>query len=239
MRVDGPHKTQYARHHATYLFGTGVVQGTLFEQPAAVVDLDDVSVTAEFSTASLFDVHLTGVLGESPLGTLQNLLAAGKLEFTTTDRLDDVDLGRVFRADTQQDLSDVDAGSDANGLSVRMPHSGRQPIGPGARKHLVGAKDVEGMGPDADVVRVLSDHFREMLVDGNPAGLEGFARNLLLLVADQVGDEGEEIDGSLLVADVEDLDLGFRYTTAVPRLDVRLVLLVSVATSWTATHGEI
>ena len=49
---------------------------------------------------------------------------------------------------------DVNAGDNANGLSVRVPHSRRQPIGIGGRKHLVGAKDVQGMGLDADVVRV-------------------------------------------------------------------------------------
>jgi len=220
------------------LFGTHLVQCTPFEQSTTVVDLDDVSVTTEFSTASLFDVHLTGVLRKAPPGTFQNLLTAGKLEFATTDRLHNMDLGRVFGTDTQQDLSDVDTGGNADGFSIRMSHSRGQSIGTGTRKHLVGPKDMEGMGPDADVIRILSNHFRKMLVDGDSAGLQGFTGNLLLLVTDQVGDEWKEIDGSLFVADVKNLDLGFRYTTAVPRLDVRLVLLVSVATSWTATHDE-
>jgi len=78
-----------------------------------------------------------------------------------------------------------------------------------------------------------------MLVDGNTACLQSLTGNLLLFVADEVGNEGEEIDGGLLVTDIENLDFGFRHTTAVPRLDVRFVLLVSVTTSWTATHGEI
>jgi hypothetical protein len=53
-----------------------------------------------------------------------------------------------------------------------------------------------------------------------------------------MGHEGKEIDGSHLVTDIEDPDLRFRHTTAVPRLDVRLVLLVSVAASWTASHFD-
>merc|ERR1712115_308651 len=93
------------------------------------------------------------------------------------------------------------------------------------------------MSSDPDVVRVLSDRLRQVLVDGDAARLESFRRNLLLLVANEMCDEREEIDGSLLGSDVEDLDLRFRYTAAVPRLDVRLVLLVSVTASWTATHG--
>ena len=53
-----------------------------------------------------------------------------------------------------------------------------------------------------------------------------------------MGDEGEEIDGGLLVTDIVDADLRVGHTTAVPRLDVRLVLLVAVATSRTATHDR-
>ena len=240
----GPHKAQYVtRLSATIiefiLFGTGVVQCRILEESTTGVDLDDVSVAGEFSGTTLLDIGGARVLGESPLGRLEDLLAAGKLEFSAADRLHDVRLGRVLGADAEQDLSDIDTGGNPNGLSVRVPHARGQPIGTGARKHLVGAQDVEGMGANADVVGVLSDRLGQVLVDGDTAGLEGLGRDLLLLVADQMGHKGEEIDGGLLVADVEDLDLRFWYTTAVPRLDVRLVLLVSVATSWTATHGGI
>jgi hypothetical protein len=117
-----------------------------------------------------------------------------------------------------------------------MSHSTGESIGTGTRKHLVGSQDVKGMGADADVVGVLSNRLGQVLVDGNTGGLEGLAGDLLLFVTDQVGHERKEIDGGLFVADVEDSDLRFWYTTAVPRLDVRFVLLVSVATSWTATH---
>lgn len=221
------------------LFGTGVVQCRSLEESTTGVDLDDISVAGEFSGTTFLDISGSWVLGESPLGRLQNLLASGKLEFSSANRFDDVCLAGVLCADAQQDLSDIDTGGNPNGLSVRVSHTRRKPIGTGARKHLVGAQDMEGMGADADVVSVLSDRLGQVLVDGNTAGLKSLGRNLLLLVADQMGHEGEEIDGGLLVANVKDLDLGFWYTTAVPRLDVRLVLLVSVTTSWTATHGGI
>jgi len=203
------------------------------------VDLDDVSVARELSVAAFLDVLLTGVLGESPPGGLEDLLASGELELSTTDGFHDVGLAGVLGADGQKNLSDIDTGGNTDGLSVRVPHSGGQSIGTGARKHLVGTKDVKGVGSNADVVGVLSDGLGQVLVDGDTGGLESFRRNLLLLVADEMGDEREEIDGSLLVTDVEDANLGFWYTTAVPRLDVRFVLLVSVTTSWTATHSEI
>jgi len=201
------------------------------------VDLDNVSVAGQFSVAAFLDVFLAGVLGESPLGRFEDLLASGKLELSPANGLDDVRLAGVLGTDAQENLADIDTGGNSNGFTVGVSHSAGQSIGTGAGKHLVGAKDVEGMGSDANVVGVLSDGFGQVLVDGNAAGLQGFTGNLLLFVADQVGHKGKEIDGGLLGSDVEDLDLRFRYTTAVPRFDVRLVLLVSVTTSWTATHG--
>ena len=49
----------------------------------------------------------------------------------------------------------------------------------------------------------------------------------------------KEIDVSAFVSDIVNPDLGLWYTTAVSALDVWLVLLVTVATSWTTTHFEI
>ena len=92
------------------------------------------------------------------------------------------------------------------------------------------------MRPDANVVSLLSNVFGEVLVDGNAACFEGFRGNLLLLVAYEMGYVGKEIDCCSFVADVVNPDLGFGDTTTVPTLDVGLVLLVTVTTSWTATH---
>ena len=88
------------------------------------------------------------------------------------------------------------------------------------------------------MVPVLPHSVCEMLVDGDAAGLEGLGGDLLLLVADQVGNKWEEVHGGLLGAHVIDLDLGLGDAAAVPRLDVRLVLLVPVAAERTAARGR-
>jgi hypothetical protein len=202
------------------------------------VYLDNVSVDGKFSRTTLGNIFLTRVLGESPLGGLENLLASGKLELSSTNGFDHVCLGGILGSDGKQDLSDINTGGNTNWLSVGVTHTGRQSIGSGTGKHLVGTKNVEGVGSHANVVGILSDGLTQVLVDGNTAGFEGLGGDLLLFVTDQVGNKGEQIDGSLFVSDIKDLDLRFWHTTAVPRLDVRLVLLVSVAASWTATHGD-
>ena len=201
------------------------------------MDLDDVSVGRQLATLSHTDVVLTGVLGKSPLETLQNLLTSSELKFTTADGLDDVRLGGILTTDREEHLPDVNTGGDADGLSVRVTHTRREPISSGTRKHFVGTDDMEGVNTDADVVSILSDGVGQVLVDGDTAGLESLRRDLLLLVAHQVSHEREEIDGRLLGTHVVNLDLRLGHTTAVPRLDVRLILLVAVASERTSAHG--
>jgi len=202
----------------------------------AVVHLDNITIGTKLTALSHPNILLAGVLRKSPLQTLQNLLPARELELATTDGLDDVRFTCILAAHRKQNLSNVDTGGNTNGLTVRVPHTAREPIGPGTREHLVGTDDVEGVDADADVVSVLADGLHQVLVDTDTAGLEGLGGDLLLLVAHKMGNEGEEIDGGLLVTDIVNADLRVGDTTAVPRLDVRLVLLVAVATSGTATH---
>ena len=67
------------------------------------------------------------------------------------------------------------------------------------------------MGPDPQVERVLSRGLDDVLVAANTGGLEGLRRDLLVLVRDQVGAEGEVIDRGPLSAQVEDPNLGIGY----------------------------
>ena len=179
------------------------------------MNLNNITISRKLSTLSHLDVFLTGVLGKSPLQTLENLLPSSELELTTTNGLDNVWLGGILSTNGEENLSNVDTGGDTNGLSVGMPHTAGKPIGSSAGKHLVGTDDVEGVNTDTDVVTLLSDGVGQVLVDGDTAGLECLRGDLLLFVTDQVGYEGEEIDGCLLGTDIVNLDLRFGHTTAV------------------------
>jgi len=110
--------TRLSNANAKRLFGTGLVEGRFLEQSASVVDLDNVTVTREFSAAAHLHVYLTGVLGESPPCGFQNLLASGELELSSADGLHDVDLAGVLGSNRQQNLADIDTGGDTDGLSV-------------------------------------------------------------------------------------------------------------------------
>mmetsp|Transcript_35914 Transcript_35914/g.86773 ORF Transcript_35914/g.86773 Transcript_35914/m.86773 type:complete len:215 (+) Transcript_35914:354-998(+) len=145
----------------------------------------------------------------------------------------------ILGSDRKKDLSNINTGGNTNGLSVRVTHTGRQTIGSGTRKHLIGSQNMVRVGTHTNVVVILSDSLSQMLIDGNTGSLKSFRRDLLLLVTDQMGDKGKQIDRSLLGTDIVNTDLRFGDTTTVTRLDVRLVLLVTVATSWTTTHLDL
>ena len=75
-----------------------------------------------------------------------------------------------------------------------------------------------------------------VLVGSNTSGFKGFGGNLLLLVAQHVYALRESIHTALLLAAIVNTKLGVGDTTAIARLDVRLVLLVAKAPSWTTAH---
>ena len=62
----------------------------------------------------------------------------------------------VTGADAEENLADVDTGNGAVGLAEGTTHTGLQPIGAGARQHLVDTDDVEGVGADAEVEALLT-----------------------------------------------------------------------------------
>jgi len=63
---------------------------------------------------------------------------------------------RVTSADAHENLTDVDTGNSAVGLAVGTTHTGLQPIGAGARQHLVDTDDVERVGTDTKVETFLT-----------------------------------------------------------------------------------
>mmetsp|Transcript_12673 Transcript_12673/g.16543 ORF Transcript_12673/g.16543 Transcript_12673/m.16543 type:complete len:206 (-) Transcript_12673:391-1008(-) len=201
------------------------------------MNLDNISISGKLTILTLGDIFLTTVFCESPLKTLKNLLATSKLKFTTTNGLNNMRLTGILGADTDKDLSNINTGGNTNRLSVRVTHTTTQTISTGTRKHLIRTDNMVGVNTDTNVVSFLTNVLCKVLVNGNTACLESLTGNLLLLVTNQVSHKGEKINGSSLGTNVVDLNLTVGYTTAITRLDVRLVLLVAVAAEWTATHG--
>jgi hypothetical protein len=180
----------------------------------------------------------TVVLGETPLTGEEDLLPARELEHGTTKGLDNLVLVLVTSTDRHDDLADLDTGDLAVRLTKGTSHTTGQTIGTSAGELLVDTNDVEGVSTHAEVETVLTAVLGEGLVGGDTAGLKSLRGELLELIGDKVDDEGEVLDAGPLVTDVVDTDLGVGDTTAVPRLDVRLVLAVAVALGGAATHFD-
>ena len=118
-------------------------------------------------------------------------------------------------------------------MPTRKGFTGLQTICTGAGKHLVDTDDVVRVKTHADVERVLAHGLDHVLVGGDTGSLKGLGRDLLLLKGEEVNASRERVHAELFLSDIEDLDLGLRYTTAVARFDVGLVLDVTRALPWT------
>lgn len=160
-----------------------------------------------------------------------HLLTTRVLELGTTQCFDNLRLVAVGRTHRHDRLADAHTRHGSLRLAEGSAHSSLQPIGAGARQHLVDANDVERMHTHADVERILAAVLDEVLVAANATGLQSFGAQLLQLVGHQVHAQREVLDGGALAAQIKDADLGVGDTTAEPRLRVRLVLAVPV-TGW-------
>lgn len=177
--------------------------------------------------------------GETPLLRHNDLLATRELVASAAESLHDNGGGLLLATDGQDDLADVDTGDSAVGLTPSTTHTGLETIGSSAGQHLVDADNVEGVDTDTQMERILSGGLHHVLVGANTGGLESLGRELLILVGNQVAAEGELVNVGTLAAKIEDPNFGVGHTTVVPRLGVRLVLAVTVAASWPATHLDV
>jgi hypothetical protein len=82
---------------------------------------------------------------------------------------------------------------------------------------------------DAHVERILAASLGDVLVASDASSFESLAGKLLLLERHQVNAVGELLYIGLLTTEVEDAELSIRDTTAVARLDVRLVFAIAIA----------
>lgn len=125
-----------------------------------------------------------------------------------------------------EDLADVDTSDEAVGLAECSTHTRLQSIGTSARQHLVDADDMVRVDTDTEMETFLSGDLDEVLVGANAGGLESLGGQLLVLVGDEVDAEREVVYIGLLATEVEDANLGIRYTTVEPALGVLKLQLV-------------
>ena len=194
--------------------------------------------TVAFDLAFLLETDEVGhnVVGETVLTGDEDGLAAGELEAGAAESLlgvlDVLGLG----TDGDEGGADVDAGALDVGLTEGMAHTLLESIGTSAGEHLVDADGVPGVHTDADVEGFLTTLGDHVLVGSNTSGLEGLRADHFLLLGDEMDAAGEIVPLGLLLTTVIEADLGVGHTTVVAGLGVRLVLLVSVATSGSSSH---
>jgi len=201
-------------------------------------ELDIGTINLNLSLLALLNVLLTAERGEAPVPGDDDFLATGELVLATPQSLESGGTMRVPSADGHEDLADVHASNKAVGLAERATHTRLQSIGTSARQHLVDTDDMVRVDADTQMETFLSGNLDQVLVGANTGGFEGLGGQLLVLVGDKVDAEREVVYVGALATEIEDANLGIRYTTVEPALGVGLVLAVAVATGGTAGHCD-
>ena len=204
------------------------------------VGLDGLDVAAVSNDlAGVQQVHelVAHVLGEAPALRDDDLLVARELGASSSEGLDGGLLEVVGGSDGVDDVATGDTRAQAVRLAVGTTHTGLETIRTGAGKHLVDTQDVERVSSDSHVEGVLAE-LLEVLVGADTTSLESLGRDLVVLARQQVDAQREGVDGGLLVAEIEDFDLGLRDTTAEARLDVGFSSDGSVAAGWSCGGME-
>ena len=156
--------------------------------------LDGDSIGHDPALLPALHVHLPIILREPPLVRPHDLLVAGELELGAAKSFDDFRSGGIFRANRDEDITNIDTGSQLHGLAVRTTHTRRKPIRTCARKHFVLTNDVVRVASGSDMVGVFSSILREVLITSDTSSLQGTGRDLLLLVRHKVSYERKQVD---------------------------------------------
>jgi hypothetical protein len=199
------------------------------ERTAGFVDEDVVAHVNKTILFSQFLIISLDKISESPTVRDDNVLTSRKLVRATAQSFNDVSFLASRGADRKHDLSNLAAGNKTVRLSESVTHTGLQSIGTSARKHLVDTENVVRVATHTEVETVLGGSTGHVLVDNNTSSFESFRRKLFFFTRNEVTAERKLVSRGLLVTGVEDSQLSIWDTTAVARLDVRLVLTVSVA----------
>jgi len=137
-----------------------------------VVDVLKVAAVLEDTVRLLgLGVLLAVHVGETPLLGDDDLLTTSELVSRSTEGLENNGLVAVTGAHREQNLANVDTGNGVVGLTVSTTHTGLEPIGTSARKHLVDTDDVERVNTDTQVERVLARGLGDVLVGTDTGSL--------------------------------------------------------------------
>lgn len=199
-------------------------------------ELDVSTVVLNLTIVLLGNVLVSVERSETPLLGDNDSLLTWELVSGSSQTFNDNILVVVLGSDRHKNLANGDTGSQTVWLTPSTSHTLLQSISTGTRQHLVDSQDVEWVNSDSQVERVSTGDLGDVLVSTDTSGFHSLGRQLFDFVGDQVDTQWEFIDSSLLSTQVVDSDLSVWDSSVVSGLWVRLVLTVSVTSSWSSSH---
>jgi len=233
-----PQLTLVEAHLSLRLKRIGETADVVLERALVAQELDIGAVDLDAAFLALDEILLTAEGSEAPVLGHDDFLAARELVLRAAEGFDGSRTVAIPCSDAQNDLTNVDTGDGAVGLAESTTHTSLESIGSGARQHLVDTDDVVRVGAHAEMEPFLSCDLDKVLVGADTGSFQCFRAQLLIFVGDKVDAEREFVDVRTLTTKVEDPNLGVGHTTVEPRLGIRLVLAVAVASRWTTSHFD-
>lgn len=211
--------------------GQVLLQVTLLRQ-----ELNVSTVVLDLTVSLLGNVFFSVERSETPLLRDDDLLLTWELVSGSSQTLNNNVLVGVLGSGRHENLTNGDSGSQTVRLTPGTSHTLLQSISTGTRQHLVDSQNVEWVDSHSQVERISTRHLGDVLVGTDTSGFQSLRGQLFNLVGHQVDTQWEVIDRGLLSTQVVDSDLRVWDSSVVSRLWVRLVLTVSVASSWSSSH---
>lgn len=194
------------------------------------------TITVEETSLHLLLEIRHNVWGETEFTGDEDLLTASELETGSVHSLLSELQVLWLGSKGHKDLIDSDTGGLDVWLTESTSHTLLESISTSAGQHLVDTDGVPWMWSNSKMESVLGGVGDHVFVGSNTGGLKRFRTDHFLLLGDKMDGNWEVVPLRLLLTTIIDTDLGVWHTTIVARLGVWLVLLVSVATSWSASH---
>ena len=139
-------------------------------------------------------------------------------------------------SDGHENLSNANSSTLTESLTEGTSHTLLESIGTSAGKHFVDSNDVPWMNSHSHVESLSTNGGLHVLVAGNSSGLKSLGSDLLLLVANKMDTSWELVISGLLLTDIINSKFWVWHTSVESGLWIWLVLLISIATTWSSSH---
>ena len=208
----------------------------VFQRTFSRQKFDESTVIFDFTGISLFNVFFSVQVGETPFFRQNDFLLTWELVSGSSQSFNNNVFVGVFGSTRENNLTNVNSGSQTVRFTPSTSHTLLQSIGTGTRQHFVDSQNMEWMDSDSQMESISPNGFGDVFVSTNTSSFQSFRRQLFQFVGNQMNTQWKFINSGLFFTQIENSDFWIWNSSVVSRFWVRFVFLVSVTSSWSSSH---